>query len=157
MITIVGIGQSLRGDDGAGQVAVHLWQETYPNTARNPEITIEIVENPGIGLLALIERAQVAFLVDAVQSGAPPGTIHTLKEEDLASFLAGADSAHGWGVAETLALGRKISPETMPTTIYIIGIEIGQIELGKTLSPEIEAILPKVAQLIQEIILSPTK
>jgi hydrogenase maturation protease len=64
-----------------------------------------------------------AILVDAVQSGAPPGTIHKLIEEDLLDFGAGTGSAHGWGAAETLSLGRQLAPEDLPEKIFIIGVE----------------------------------
>lgn len=146
-IILIGIGQSLRGDDAAGLVAVQLWQDAHPVTAQ--QIRVEIAENPGVGLLNLLEGTEVAILVDAVQSGAPPGTLHCLTEKELATFLDGADSAHGWGIAETLALGRVIHPERMPGQMVIIGIEIGQIEMGERLSPKVAAVLPETVQLIQ--------
>jgi hydrogenase maturation protease len=149
-IAILGIGQSLRGDDGAGLAAVQLWSETHPATAEATRV--ELVESPGVGLLNLLEGVDTAILVDAVQSGAPPGTLHNLTEESLAAFLAGSDSAHGWGVAETLALGRKVAPNEMPSEVILIGIEVENITLGEEISPQIEAVLPEVAQLIEEII-----
>ena len=152
MIRIIGIGQSLRGDDRVGQAAVRLWEKTYPETVQQPNIFVDVVENPGIGLLNLIEGADSAILVDAVQSGAAPGSIYQLREKELAAFLAGADSAHGWGVAETLALGRKIDSENMPKKIDLIGIEIAQVKLGENLSVEVEASLSEAVRLIEEII-----
>ena len=149
-IAVIGIGQSLRGDDGVGLAAVRLWQEMYPDSA--DQVQVELAENPGIGLLNLIDEADTAILVDAVQSSASPGTIHQLIEDDLSAFLDGADSAHGWGVAETLALGRQIISESMPNRISLVGIEIETIELGDQLSPKIEAVLPEVARIIEEII-----
>jgi hydrogenase maturation protease len=135
---IIGIGQSLRGDDAAGLAAVNLWNETYP----------------GIGLLSLMEGARAAILVDAVRSGAKPGTVHVLSENQIASFTAGSGSAHGWGVAETLSLGRKLMPSSLPHKLILIGIEAGQINLGETLSPEVESALPEVAQLIEQYIIT---
>ncbi len=35
-IAVIGIGQSLRGDDAAGLEAVRQWQEKYPKTAKPP-------------------------------------------------------------------------------------------------------------------------
>jgi hydrogenase maturation protease len=146
-ITIIGIGQSLRGDDAAGLTAVQLWQDAHPATAQ--QVRVEIAENPGVSLLNLLEGTDAAILVDAVHSGAPPGTLHCLTEKELAAFLDGTDSAHGWGIAETLALGRTINPEHMPGQIVIIGIEIGQIRMGEGLSPKVAAFLPETVQLIQ--------
>jgi hydrogenase maturation protease len=152
VIKIIGIGQSLRGDDAAGLSAVRLWVEKFHPSALPPGVQVELVELPGIGLLNLLEGARLAILVDAVHSGATPGTIHRLTEDQLEPFNSGSGSAHGWGVAETLTLGRQLTPYSLPPEIILIGIEAGQLELGVALSAEVEASLPQVAQLIEESI-----
>jgi hydrogenase maturation protease len=149
-IKIIGIGQSLRGDDAVGLVAVQLWQQRYPNTAERPDVQVELAELPGIGLLNLLEEARVAILVDAVRSGARAGTIHVLSENQLEAFGSGSGSAHGWGVAETLALGRKITPATLPLKLIVIGIEAGQLTMGELLSPDVKMALSEVARLIEQ-------
>ncbi len=149
-LTIIGIGQSLRGDDGAGLAAVRRWQEMCP--AQHPDVRIELAESPGLGLLNLLEGAAAAILVDAVRSGAIPGSLHCLDESDIAAFLDGANSAHGWGVAESLALSRQLDPDSLPARLVLIGIEAGQVKLGEGLSPAVAASLPDAARLIQETI-----
>lgn len=151
-IKVIGIGQSLRGDDGAGLAAVRLWNETYQVHSQRANVLVEFAEMPGIGLLSLLEDARIAILVDAVWSGAVPGTIHQLFEAQLDSFGDSSASAHGWGVAETLTLGRKLSPSQMPDKLVLIGIEAGQVELGEKLSPEVEASLPEAARLIEQFV-----
>jgi len=148
-IKIIGIGQSLRGDDAAGLAAVKLWYETYQVKVNRPNVQMELAELPGIGLLNQLEGAKVAILVDAVHSDAKVGTVHVLPENQLESFTEGFGSAHGWGVAETLSLGRKLIPSSLPGNLILIGIEAGQLNLGETLSPEVEATLPEVARLIE--------
>ncbi len=150
MICIIGIGQRLRGDDGAGLAAVRFWDKVYRRSMPHPNIRVEIVENAGIGLLNLLEGSDVALIVDAVQSGAKPGTLYRLCENDLAAFWDGTDNAHGWGVAETLVLGRKLNGETLPQRVIIIGIEAGKVGIGEGLSPEVKAALPHAARLISE-------
>jgi hydrogenase maturation protease len=149
-IIVIGLGQSLRGDDAAGLEAVHRWQERHPGTATRPEVRVELAELPGLGLLDLIEGAQAAVIVDAVQSGAPPGTLHRLGPDDLAAFTPDAGSAHGWGVAETLQLGRSLSPSLGDCRITLIGIEAAQMELGTGLSPQVEAALAGAVEMIEE-------
>jgi len=152
MNIVVGIGQRLRGDDEAGLAAVHLWVDTYSPVGSDMNLRVELAESPGVGLLNLLAGADKALLVDAVQSGARPGTLHLLAETDLGAFLDGAGSAHGWGVAETLALGRKVDPDSMPEQITLIGIEVGQVELGSGISPDVALVLPRTAKLIQDTI-----
>jgi hydrogenase maturation protease len=147
IIKIIGIGQNLRGDDAAGLSAVRLWVETYQ--AQHPQVQVELAELPGIGLLDLLEGTGFAILVDAVHSGARSGTVYQLREDQLASFTGGTGSAHGWGVAETLSLGRQLVPTSLPVQVIVIGIEAGQFSLGESLSPEVQASLPEAARTIE--------
>ncbi len=139
----------MRGDDGAGLAAIHAWQQTYPRTAERHDIRIELEELPGIGLLSLMEGADAAIIVDAVMTHNRPGQIHLLDENQLAGFATDAGSAHGFGVAETLALGRRVDPEVLPREVFLIGIEIKSVEMGAPLSPEIIQAIPSVADLIE--------
>ena len=135
----------MRGDDAAGLSAVRLWVDTYQ--ALHPQVQVELVELPGIGLLNILEGARLVILVDAVHSAARPGTVHRLTEDQLESFGAGSESAHGWGVAETLSLGRQLAPANLPAQLIVIGIEAGQLSLGEALSREVEASLPEAATI----------
>ena len=150
IVTIIGIGQRLRGDDEVGLAAVELWVENYSGMSLKPDLRVIFAESPGVGLLHLLEDADAAILVDAVQSGAQPGDLHIMEAGDLVAFLDGSDSAHGWGVAETLSLGAEICPESLPEKIIILGIEIRQVNLGAGISPEVHKVLPTAAKLIQE-------
>ncbi len=155
-IKIIGIGQSLRGDDGAGLAAVRLWIETYQKRDLHADVQVELVELPGIGLIDLLQGAAIVIIVDAVSSGAVPGTLHQLDQDQLESlaygFASGSGSAHGWGVAETLSLGRKLMSSQMPSKLVLIGIEVGQVNLGEDLSPAVLASLPDAAQLIEQYV-----
>jgi hydrogenase maturation protease len=153
-IKVIGIGQSLRGDDAAGLAAVRLWLESCQGKVDRPNLMVELVELPGIGLLNLLEGARVAILVDAVRSGATAGTVNIIDENQIESFSDGAGSAHGWGVAETLSLGRKLNPAKLPKKLILIGIEAGQLSLGETLTREVELALPEVARLIEQFVTS---
>lgn len=149
-LIIVGLGQGLRNDDGAGLAAVRAWQAAYPLNANAPGVRVELAELPGVALIEMIAGARAVILVDAVQSGAPAGKIHILSEGELASFSTGSGSAHGLGVAETLALGRKLYPQEIPSHIVLIGIEGASFEPGQTLSPEVQAALSPAARAIQQ-------
>jgi hydrogenase maturation protease len=114
-------------------------------------VRVEISPLPGLELLGLLESAKTAILVDAVQSGAEPGRVHIVGMDQVDSFGAGSGSAHGFGVAETLALGRQADPDSIPETVVIIGIEILQMELGQPISPEVQKSIPEAVSKIEEI------
>lgn len=147
-VAVIGIGQSLRGDDAVGLEAVSRWKEKFPETADKPEVRVEASELPGLALLDLLEGADAAILVDAVQSANPPGTIHRLSEDELASFASNSKSAHGLGVAETLQLRNKLSNTKM--NIRIIGIEAEQVETGTRMSKSVEEALLCACDVIEE-------
>ena len=146
---IIGIGQALRGDDAAGLEAVRLWQKTYPTTAADPRLRVEEAGMPGLELIDLLANADGALLVDAVQSGSAPGTLHMVKPEQVGSFETAGESAHGWGVAETLALARELR-YALPEQIVILGIEAAAFGMGAPLSPPVSQSLSKAADMIEE-------
>jgi hydrogenase maturation protease len=147
-ITIIGIGQSFRGDDAVGLEAIRRWREEFNETASRPEVRVEVCELPGLGLLDLFAGADSALLVDALQRGTKVGTVHRIGPEELLTFSADSTSAHGWGVAETLSLAQQLGLTLPP--IHLIGIEAGQMKIGAGLSPEVEAALPAVCARIEE-------
>ncbi len=147
-IIVVGIGQSLRGDDAAGLQAVRQWQESFPETASRPEVRVETLELPGLDLLAYLDGMDEAVLVDAVQSPALAGTLIRFKLNDASSFTPNTRSAHGWGVAETLQLGYTLYPSLAKCRMILIGLTGKDFEMGAKLSPEVEAALPETAKMI---------
>ena len=147
-ITVIGIGQSLRGDDAAGLEAVRLWQKQQPDSAMRDHV--ELSELPGLSLLDMLGGMDAAILVDAVHNSSAPGTLHRLGPDDLASFTPDAGSAHGWGVADTLQLGRSLYPWLADCRISLIGIEAGLMDMGADLSPQVQAALIGAVRMIEK-------
>ncbi len=148
-VTVIGIGQALRGDDAAGLETVRRWERLFSGTATRPEVSVQYSELPGLGLLDLLEGFDAAVLVDAVDSTAAAGTVYRLGPDELESFGTAAKSAHGWGVAETLQLDRQLNPSSAPLRIRLVGIEVEQTELGTPLSDIVEKALPSACEAIE--------
>lgn len=147
-IAVIGIGQSLRGDDAAGLESVRLWQRLYSASASR--ISVELCELPGLALLDLLDGLDAAILVDAVHGPFTPGHLVRVGPDELAAFTPDSQSAHGWGVAETLSLGRSLYPALAQCRITLIGITGGQFDLGAGLSPEVQTSLREAASRIEE-------
>ncbi|MGA9533792.1 MAG: hydrogenase maturation protease [Anaerolineales bacterium] len=124
---LVGLGTTLRSDDELGLAAVQRWQARFGG--RHPDLIVELLECPGIELLPLINGHERAILVDSIQAPSAAGVLH-LEESDLSAFSSGTGSAHGWGVAETLALARSLPTESTPTDIRILGLPVLSIDPG---------------------------
>ncbi|MEX2161362.1 MAG: hydrogenase maturation protease [Anaerolineales bacterium] len=152
-LLVIGLGQEIRGDDAVGLETVRLWQAEYPETARRTDLVVESAPLPGLSLLSFLECAEAAILVDAMQSGAPAGTVRVLERDDLAGFGGDAQSAHGWGVAETLAMAETLYKEKMPQRLVLLAVEAGNMDLGKPMSTMVKAALPSVAKQLQALVL----
>jgi hydrogenase maturation protease len=146
-ILVLGIGQSLRGDDAAGLDAVQLWRAHFPLSAGR--VKVDTIELPGLHLLDLLEGMDVAILVDAIQVASTAGTIIHIGPDELAGFSLDSRSAHGWGVAETLQLGRSLFPSVAKCRITLIGITGKNFAMGVGLSQEVRVALAKVVEMIE--------
>lgn len=95
----------------------------------------------GIDLLSRLEGETDMIVVDAVQFGADPGTVHLLPWDELPAASTEI-SAHGLGLRETVEIGRILYPERMPQRITLVGIE------GRCFNETRDRMTPEVAQAI---------
>lgn len=151
-ILVLGIGQSLRGDDAAGLEVVHLWQAGHPATAAR--VQVEYSELPGLDLLDLFVGVEAAILLDAVHSTKPAGSVIHLGPDELASFAPQAGYSHGWGVAETLQMGLSLNPRLAEVRMTLIGIVGKDFRMGAGLSPQVRKAMGKAVDLLENEIQS---
>ena len=145
MVLIIGIGNTLVGDDAVGlEAARRLADQPLPGGVR-----VLALESPGLHLIDCLAGAERAILLDAVVGSGPPGTVSRLTVDDLEVRL-GALSAHNLGAAEALHLARLAEPEHLPKEIVIFGIEPKVMSPGLELSAEVAAVVPKVVGLVLE-------
>jgi hydrogenase maturation protease len=147
-IGIIGIGQTMRGDDGVGPAVVDHWRVSFPELSLSPEIGIFIEEIPGLNILSMLEGMQAAIIVDAIMSSDEPGTIRFYNLDEILSFGTGTGSAHGFGLAEALRLMYEIDPASLPARIILMCLEIEQVEIGHSLSQSVKNALPRAVDLL---------
>jgi hydrogenase maturation protease len=125
---IAGVGNAWRGDDAAGLVAARRLRETLPG------VRVVEVEGDPAALLDLWAGAERAIVVDAVRSGAPPGTIHRVDASALPAGLRSA-STHALGLADAVELARALG--RLPARLELYGIEGARFETGEGLTPAV--------------------
>lgn len=139
---VVAAGNPERGDDGAGPAVLAL--------LRDPPLAAELfaprVVPPDLYARWSPERAVI--LVDAVRSGAAPGTVHRLdaRARPLPAELCGL-SSHGLGLAQAVELARALG--ALPARLTVYGIEAGACALGTAPCPEVRAAAAEVAAAIR--------
>ena len=139
VIRIIGIGSPF-GDDACGLVAAR-------QLARDPPVGAEVViaDRPGTDLIELMDGVEACLVIDAVRSGAPPGTVHDLDLQDLPSSAARAVSSHDLGVAEAVQLAEALG--RLPAHCRLLGIEV-----GARVSAVSERPAPDVRRAISEVV-----
>jgi hydrogenase maturation protease len=130
---VLGLGNPLMGDDGLGlAVLARLVEE------RQFSPPVQLVDGGtwGMNLLPIIEDAESLVLLDAIRTGAEPGTVIELERAALPRYLAHKLSPHQIDLKEVLALAELRG--TLPDATVAIGAEPAEIELMFHLSPCLE-------------------
>ena len=155
---ILGVGNTLRRDDGAGPAAVQRLKELKKSGSIDLS-SCSIVDGgtDGLGLIEYLKDYERVILIDAVNMNASPGTVRLfIPEEAVIRIRTDSLSTHGFGIAELLTLSRElgIQPE-----ITIVGVQPEDTGYGEYLSPQIEAALVDICNRIIETISTaiPTK
>ncbi|MDR7523338.1 MAG: hydrogenase maturation protease [Armatimonadota bacterium] len=148
-VLIIGVGATDRGDDAAGlAVARRVGVLLAEPACRGIRDAITVVEHTG-DAAALMEAwagAQAAILVDAVVSGASPGTIYRL---DLGAGTIPAlrhPSTHAFGIAEAVGLARALGRS--PSRVIFYGIEGASFSPGHALSAPVASALETAARRV---------
>ena len=142
-VVVLGIGNIERGDDGAGRAVARLLRHML-------SAPVEIVEQDGeaTSLLARLDGASTAYLIDACVSNAPPGTIHRIDANHAPLPQASSDlSTHGFGLAAAIELGRTLGQ--LPPRTIVYAIEAESFTAGAPLSEPVAAAIVIVADRIR--------
>jgi hydrogenase maturation protease len=143
-VLVVGVGNELRGDDGAGvQVARRL-----PDAANAGGFEVREHQGEPTELLDAWQGRDAVVLVDTMQSGDPPGTIRRLdaSSRPLPVPLSGSSSTHAFTLGDTIELGRAL--HRLPERVIVFAVEGRTFEAGAGLSSELEAILAVLAEVV---------
>ena len=143
---VIGVGNAYRGDDGAGIVAARKLA-----AQRLPGVRVMELNGEGTSLVEAWKDVPSVLLVDAVSSGAVPGTIHRF-EAQAGPISKGLKhrSSHSFGVAEAVEVARALG--RLPPRLVIYGVEGKNFSPGHNLSPDVEkAVGQVVGRLVSEL------
>jgi len=139
---VIGIGNEFRSDDAAGLIAARKLKEI-----RYEDVDIEESAGDGAGLIDMWTGRKNVILIDAVLSGAAPGTVHRL---ELSSRLLPAEffkfSTHLFSIPQAIYLSASLG--TLPDKLIILGIEGKSFEAGETVSGEAASAINNIEKLV---------
>ena len=138
-ILIVGIGNLLKGDDAVGPLVCR--QLTGKTCAE----LIDAGTVPENYIQPIIEEApQNLLIIDAIDFGAPPGTVRVFKPEQLGSLVI---STHTLSPRLFIDMVRR----NIKVDVYFVGVQPAQTRLGQSLSDQVEQAVQQLTHTLTEI------
>jgi hydrogenase maturation protease len=151
-ILLIGIGNEYRSDDSVGLAAIRaLKAHELPGNTLLMECS-----DDGAELIEMWSSTTMAILIDAVSSGAKPGTIYRF--DALAQAIPAQlsfQSTHAFSVVEAIELARIL--DQLPTSLIVYAIEGMNFSTGVELSPEVENAMRKVVEQVRNEVLAALK
>jgi hydrogenase maturation protease len=145
---VIGVGNILLMDDGAGICAMRHLRDSKPRLADTQFLDAGTLN---FLLSTDIERADNLVIFDAADLGEKPGTVQCFLNEELDDFLcSGSRSAHEIGIADLMDFARLL--DCVPSNRALIGLQPEIIDWGEWLSEPVEAAIPRAAGMARQLI-----
>lgn len=141
---VIGVGNQLRGDDGAGiEVARRL-----SGPASLAGVGVREHQGEPVELLDVWQGWPAVVLIDTMRSGASPGTIRRFdaSSEPLPARWRRPSTTHALAIDDAIELGRALG--RLPPRLIIYAVEGRTFEAGSALSGEVEANIGALASAI---------
>lgn len=135
-IVVLGLGNLMRTDDAVGMLAVQVLRAD----ARVPS-SASLIDGGtlGLDLLHPLDGATHILALDAIDTGAAPGTLLRFAGEQI-DDLPIAKSVHLLGFSDLIGALRLTGGA--PAEIVVLGVQPEKIEWGTVLTATVQAALP---------------
>jgi len=143
-VLVLGLGNVLLEDEGLGIHALKLLRQCYTFPTE-----IELLDGgtSGMALIDKISGREQLLVLDAVQTGDPPGTLVKLSDQDVPVYFGLKVTFHQLGLADVLA-SLELSGER-PGHVTVIGLVPQSLELSLDLTDRIGS---KMNDLVEAVV-----
>jgi hydrogenase maturation protease len=128
----LGIGNLIMSDDGVGVRVVQCLASGYVFPAG---VTVLDGGTLGLDLLPFLEGLERLLILDAMETGGPPGTIARLTGDEIPVAFETRLSPHQMGLKDLLAVSFLLG--NPPPEMVLLGIQPETIQMGVELSPTV--------------------
>jgi len=142
---VVGLGNPVLRDDSVGW---HVARRLRPLLADREGIEVEECCRGGLDLMERLVGYDRAIIVDAITTGAPPGTIH--RTTPAAIPTRNSASSHDVTLPAALELGRRAGAE-LPAddAILLVGVEAADTAtFSEQCTPAVQNAVPEAVELV---------
>jgi hydrogenase maturation protease len=152
-IAVVGIGNTLRRDDGIGIIVLESLLEFY----KREDIDYFNFSGASFDLLYKIKSYGVVLLIDGINAGLNVGQLLISELKDIEYKIDNsATSTHELSLKDIFEFSQKLG---IKTKIYVAGIQVGDTSFGEGLSDALKNkekdIIKKIRAFIDKILCSP--
>ena len=140
-VAVIGIGNILMGDDGAGVKVLDL----LPDSVNKIELA-----TGGMTLLHKLENLDMVVIVDAVDFEGKPGEVKIFRPDEVESIKTLGYSLHDIDILKVLEIAKKMGQ--LPEKVFIVAIQPVNVEFSEELSSEVQASLPELASQVMKLI-----
>jgi len=148
-VLVLGIGNVLWADEGFGVRCVERMAATH---ALPRNVRLLDGGTQGLYLLPFLEDVDALIVFDAVDFGFTPGTLVTMRDEDVPAFMGAKKmSLHQTGFQDVIATAQLMG--YCPTRMTLIGCQPVELEdYGGSLRPEVaEQVDFAIAEAVREL------
>ena len=144
MLSIIGIGNNLRGDDGIGPKIIEILAD---KDFLFPVRIIDAGSDAFTILNELLESNQV-LLIDCAHMGLKPGSVKLFTIDSIKKFANRFGvSLHGFSLAEVWEMVKAMDRNCQ---LKIIGVEPSQVAFNSELSDEVKKSIPTIITIVSE-------
>ncbi|MEH6627515.1 MAG: HyaD/HybD family hydrogenase maturation endopeptidase [Motiliproteus sp.] len=149
-VLVLGVGNILLSDEGIGVRVVEALEQRYEIPAN-----LDVVDGgtAGMELLEMMSDRDQVIIIDAVNTGAAPGTVVELRGEEVPALFRTRISPHQLGISDLL--GVLVVIDQMPKAMTLFGavpysLDTG-IELTAAMQEKLEIILTFTVAELQRL------
>jgi len=143
---VMGIGNTLLGDDGIGVYAARELAEKI--SVEN--VTVMDTAIDGLNLLDVIRNYERLIVIDAIlDDKAETGTIFRLTQDQIPVPSSSGASSHNLNLATTLNIGNNIFPGEIPREVVVFAVASHNVDyVTEEMTANVKKALPQVVELI---------
>jgi hydrogenase maturation protease len=141
-ILILALGNSLRGDDGAGSAVL---EELRKKNDLPKTVTLIDGGIGGLETILLMQDYRHVILIDAAELRRTAGEwVHITYQDEMVEFKKTIhhDSLHRVGLAEALELAETLN--MLPSNVILYAIQPAQINWSTEISPQVNMAIPEI-------------
>ena len=141
---IIGIGNPLMGDDGAGIAVLNKLK------GRKSELPgdIDYIEmgTGGIDLVHILADYDRVVIIDAAEFGGQPAEVRKFRPSEVKTLKTQGYSLHDWDLFTSLEISKRMGE--LPDDIWVVSVQMVDASPVDHMPPQVEAAVEEMVEMV---------